>query len=130
MLVLFIFTISPLVISLSTAQVGGGGGVIVLFCRMFEHISFVSSTVKGSEIRNLTFFSCVQYMLDTTSLLMADDRYFTYKHSFTSKHFRNGMGFLILLLGAVGIIVSSFRFRTGLNPESELGVHNLTSSVK
>lgn len=81
MLVLYIFTISPLVISLSTAQVGGGG-VIVLFCRIFEHVSFFSSTVKESEIRNLTFFSCVQYMLDTTSLLMADDRYFTYKHSF------------------------------------------------
>lgn len=80
MLVLFIFTISPLVISLSTAQVGGGGGggVIVLFCRMFEHVSFFLSTVKGSQIRNLIFFSCVQYMLDTTSLLMADDRYFTY----------------------------------------------------
>lgn len=54
MLILFIFTISPLVISLSTAQVGGG--VIVLFCRMFEHVSFFLSTVKGSQIRNLTFF--------------------------------------------------------------------------
>lgn len=55
MLVLYIFTISPLVISLSTAQVGGGG-VIVLFCRIFEHVSFFSSTVKESEIKNLTFF--------------------------------------------------------------------------
>lgn len=92
MLVLYIFTISPLVISLSTAQVGGGG-VIVLFCRIFEHVSFFSSTVKESEIKNLTFFSCVQDMLDTTSLLMADDIYFTYKHSFSSKRIQIGMGF-------------------------------------
>jgi hypothetical protein len=41
------------------------------------------------------------------------------------------MDFLILLLGAVGIILFSFQFRSRfINPDSGLGVHKLPNFVQ